>query len=87
MSATVAQITVPGTVFTFVEDFTGINARWTKRTPGAHMVVLGESASGWCVGIINTMTGRRDDITIEPWWLRGVRIIGTIAAGGGNDDE
>jgi hypothetical protein len=75
MSATAAQITAPGTVFTFVESLTHINPRWTNRVPGAHLISMGASESGWTVGVINTMTGRRDDITIEPWWLAKVRII------------
>lgn len=85
MSATAAQIIARGTVFTFAEDCTKINVRWAKRTVGAHLIVCGTSSSGYCVDVLNTMTGRHDAITIEPWWLAKVRIIGTIVEGGETD--
>jgi hypothetical protein len=75
-----SSILTPGTVFTFTADLTRINVRWAKRVMGAHFIVTGLSSSGYCVEVLNTMTGRSDGITIEDWWMRKTRVIFTPAA-------
>lgn len=64
-----------GTVFTFTEDLTFISSRWTERTPGTHFVVGGLSESGATFSALNTRTGRWDDLMVDCWAYRAVRII------------
>lgn len=77
---TAGEALTPGTVVTFVDDLTFLGPLWTTRIPGAHLIITGYSASGYCLLVHNTYTGRATQLMAEPWLIKHLRVIGRTPA-------